>query len=86
MIENVYQERIKICRDCPFFSENKKKTGWKTRRHDEHCTDCGCTSSAKNRCLSCECPLEGEEKKWRAVTTQEEYDAIRGVIGEKSTN
>ena len=83
LIERVYEERITICRGCPLFSENKKKTGWTTLRFDEHCTDCGCTSSAKNRCLSCECPLEGEEKKWNAVTTQEEYDRIKRLLEEQ---
>ena|SRR5688572_14288229 len=90
LIEKVYQERIEICRGCPFFSENRKKEGYKTKRPDEHCTNCGCTSAAKNRCLSCECPLEGEEKKWYAITTQEEYDGIKrsleGSENQESSN
>ena len=73
MIETVFEQRMEICRGCPLFSENKKKEGWKTNRPDEHCTDCGCTSSAKNRCLSCQCPQE----KWMPVTTQEEYEQIK---------
>lgn len=68
---------MEICRGCKYFSENRKKEGYKTKRPDEHCTDCGCTLSAKTACLSCECPLEGKEKKWQAVTTQEEYDGIK---------
>ncbi len=43
---------------------------------DEHCTDCGCTLSAKGKCLSCECPLEGENKKWGPVVTYEENQEI----------
>lgn len=60
--------RLRICRECPENSENKKKTGWTTFRPDEHCTNCGCTLSAKTKCLSCECPL----KKWMAIASEEE--------------
>jgi len=33
---------------------------------DEHCVECGCTLSAKTKCLSCSCPLE----QWKAVITE----------------
>jgi hypothetical protein len=46
---------------------------------DEHCTDCGCTTSAKNRCLSCKCPKEF----WFPVTTQEEHDQIKEELNGK---
>ena len=74
---------MEICRVCKFNSENRKKEGYKTVRLDEHCTNCGCTLSAKTACLSCECPLE--EKKWNAVTSQEEYDRIKQLIGEQGS-
>ena len=63
LLESVSENRMKICRECPEFSENKKKAGHTTLRVDEHCTDCGCILSAKTRCLTCSCPL----KKWVAV-------------------
>ena len=83
MIEKVSKERMEICRGCKFNSENRKKEGYKTVRLDEHCTNCGCTLSAKTACLSCECPLE--EKKWNAITSQEEYDGIKQLIGKQGS-
>ena len=76
LIEEVHQERMNICRECPFFSENRKKHGYKTIRADEHCTDCGCTLAPKARCLSCECP----KKFWFPVTTQEEHEKIKSEL------
>lgn len=64
--------RLSICRKCDENSENKKKKGWTTLRMDEHCTNCGCTLSAKTKCLSCECPL----KYWLSVSTLEEEQTI----------
>ena len=39
------------------------KKNYKTMRPDAHCANCGCTLSAKTKCLTCECPL----KKWGAT-------------------
>jgi hypothetical protein len=57
-IEHVSQERLAICNVCEEHSSNKKD--YKSLRIDDHCTECGCTLSAKTKCLTCECPL----KKW----------------------
>lgn len=57
-INHVSQERINICNSCEEHSANKKE--YKSLRLDAHCTNCGCTLSAKTKCLTCECPL----KKW----------------------
>ena len=54
-IENVSNSRMDICNGCEHVS-----TKHKTIRPDVHCTECGCTLSAKTKCLTCECPL----KKW----------------------
>jgi len=54
-IEHVSNERIAICNSCEHVS-----TKHKTIRPDVHCIECGCTLSAKTKCLTCECPL----KKW----------------------
>jgi hypothetical protein len=59
---------MEICHACPNHSKNKK-----TVRPDEHCLACGCTLSAKTRCLSCECPI----KKWMPLMTDDQYDEIR---------
>lgn len=57
-IEYVSNERLTVCNECEEHSSNKKN--YKTLRLDAHCTNCGCTLSAKTKCLTCECPL----KKW----------------------
>jgi hypothetical protein len=57
-IEHVSQERLAICEACEEHSSNKKD--YKSLRLDAHCTNCGCTLSAKTKCLTCDCPL----KKW----------------------
>jgi hypothetical protein len=57
-IEHVSQERLSVCEACEEHSSNKKD--YKSLRLDAHCTNCGCTLSAKTKCLTCDCPL----KKW----------------------
>jgi len=60
-IAHVSETRTAICNKCAEHSSNKKN--YKTIRPDAHCTNCGCTLSAKTKCLTCECPL----KKWLAT-------------------
>jgi hypothetical protein len=67
-IEHVSIERIDICNACEEHSSNKKD--YKSIRLDAHCTNCGCTLSAKTKCLTCECPL----KKWVAQPMPEDND------------
>ena len=66
-IELVSTERMAICDACPNHSSNHKTT-----RPDAHCVSCGCTLSAKTKCLSCTCPIN----KWLAVLTDEQQDII----------
>jgi hypothetical protein len=71
-IKDVSEERMAVCEDCALIS-----TKHKTKRPDVHCTDCGCTLSAKTKCLSCECPL----KKWEAVmSSREEEESLKKEI------
>lgn len=67
-IEHVSGERLTICNQCEEHSSNKQN--YKTLRLDAHCTNCGCTLSAKTKCLTCECPL----KKWLAQPFPENHD------------
>ena len=67
VIEQTSQERMEICNNCEHIS-----TKHKTLRPDVHCTNCGCTLSAKTKCLSCNCPLN----KWKAVISQEQQNII----------
>jgi hypothetical protein len=60
-IYDISLERLAICNECEEHSSNKKD--YKSIRPDAHCANCGCTLSAKTKCLTCECPL----KKWLAT-------------------
>jgi len=75
-IQATSEERMQICRGCEHFSENRKVTGWKTVRPDEHCTSCGCTLSAKTACLSCSCP----KNKWLSVISGDGEDELKAEI------
>jgi hypothetical protein len=75
IINKVSEERLAICNSCPEHSSNKKE--YKTVRFDEHCTNCGCTLSAKTKSFSSECPL----KKWKAVMTEEQELEIKKQNG-----
>ncbi len=74
LIEKTSQERLEMCAKCPHHSSLHK-----TIRPDEHCTYCGCTLSAKTRCLSCKCPID----KWEALVTPEQEDEMIPSDGEK---
>jgi hypothetical protein len=65
-IEYISNERMSICNVCDKHSKHYSTP----LRPDDHCTDCGCTLSAKTKCLTCECPL----KKWLAQQIPEEND------------
>ena len=71
VINETSAERIRICKGCEYHSANVKN--YKTIRLDAHCAHCGCTLSAKTKCLSCACPLE----KWLAVITPEQEEQIK---------
>jgi len=66
-IDQVSAERMSICNNCKFHSKHHK-----TIRLDAHCVHCGCTLSAKTKCLSCACPTE----KWKPVMTREQEEEI----------
>jgi hypothetical protein len=68
-IKIVSMERMSLCSACEFNSKNRKEH---FLRIDEHCTDCGCTLSAKTKCLSCCCTMG----YWNAVLSQEEEDLL----------
>lgn len=74
LITSTSEERINICLNCPHHSKFHK-----TVRPDDHCTNCGCTLSAKTKCLSCSCPLN----KWVAIATDEEEEQIKKIINGK---
>lgn len=67
VIEQTSKERMEICNNCEYVS-----TKHTSLRPDVHCTDCGCTLSAKTKCLSCNCP----KNKWTAVISQEQQNII----------
>lgn len=59
---------MSICFDCPMHSRHHS-----AMRPDDHCTECGCTLSAKTKCLSCACPLN----KWEAIVTSEQEKEMK---------
>jgi hypothetical protein len=63
VINDVSEERMVICNDCPEIS-----TKHKTLRPDVHCTVCSCTLSAKTRSLKSACP----KGKWKAFIIKNE--------------
>jgi hypothetical protein len=67
LIEVTASDRIDICLQCEKHSKNSKSL-----RLDAHCIECGCTLSAKTKCLSCSCPL----LKWNAIVTEKEEEFI----------
>ena len=69
LIEETSKERMDICTKCKFNSINRPK---KYVRPDVFCTLCGCTLSAKTKCLSCSCPVD----KWINVITEEEEELL----------
>lgn len=76
LINKVAKERIEICRTCPLHS-SKHNT---PLRFDEHCTHCGCTLSAKTKCLSCKCPID----KWDSVISEEQEEEINSEDGQNN--
>ena len=71
VIKKTSEERLAICNACDYHSNNRKN--YKTIRPDEHCTKCGCTLSAKTKCLSCSCPLD----KWVALVTPDQEEEMQ---------
>ena len=80
IIEVTSAERTNICLGCEHHSENAKKNkGYKSIRPDHHCVNCGCTLSAKTRCLSCSCPLG----KWKEIMTGDEEERVKQQLNTK---
>jgi transcription initiation factor IIE alpha subunit len=67
VIEDTSKERMNICNNCEYIS-----TKHTSIRLDVHCTNCGCTLSAKTKCLSCSCPLN----KWKAIISYDQQKQI----------
>lgn len=74
-IEAVSKERMDVCNRCPLQSDNRKRDNkrFKTIRPDVHCTDCGCTLSAKTACLSCSCP----KNFWTEVLSEDDAEQLK---------
>ena len=81
-IEQVAQERMEICKACPFMSTNAKETGYTTFRTDEHCTKCGCPLAAKTRSFSSACPMNF----WEAILSDEDRYELEKQIKQNEDN
>jgi len=71
IISEVSKYRMSVCENCELHSKHHK-----TFRLDDHCTDCGCTLSAKTKCLSCQCPKD----KWLPVLESEKEEEIKTAL------
>ena len=84
VIEKISKERMEICKTCSLYNEkgddgctvnglgpccNKKKK-------ENGVSGCGCTLSAKTRCMGCSCPLE----KWKGVIPREEQEKLENEL------
>jgi hypothetical protein len=74
-INKVSRSRRRICNECEYHSKH-----YSSIRFDIHCTICGCTLSAKTKCLSCVCPLD--PPKWNDVLTDEQEKQIENETEE----
>jgi len=60
---DLFCERYKICRSCPFNSKNNKELNWKQKLWallGDYCVDCGCPLKSKLVEPLSECP----QLKW----------------------
>lgn len=73
-IEQVYNERLKICNTCDDIDKEGVKC--EVPLTNPCCGLCGCSLSLKLRSLSSECP----KGKWVAITTEEEEDLINSQV------
>lgn len=75
LIGVVGNERMEMCNACEYHSKHLKSS----MRPDDYCTRCGCTLSAKTKCLSCKCPMD----YWKAVLTKKQEHEITQDDNEK---
>lgn len=85
-IEEIANERGKICDVCPHNSVNVRKAD-PTKNFINplaHCTLCGCNLHMKTRSLSQVCP--DTPPRWEAVVTDKEEQDIDTKLNEEQTN
>jgi len=82
-VEEIYEERLKICKDCECY--DTVGTGCSLKGTQPCCNvklgGCGCSLSIKLRSLSTDCP----KKKWLAVTSDQDEKMIKSQIEENET-
>ena len=71
-VERVYEDRLKICVDCPDIDIIGNKC--LLPGTEPCCSLCGCSLEIKLRSLSTECPAK--EPKWKAILTEEEENQL----------
>ena len=81
LILQTSKDRLVVCRDCEFNSENKRTSNTpfdSSWRKDEHCTVCSCPLITKTKALHAKCPLN--PPKWDRVATDSESLEINNAI------
>lgn len=71
VIEEMGNERLAICRECPHDSVNK---GISKLVRGEYCTVCGCPLAKKTKSPTSQCPLN--PPKWESYMSLSEYDRL----------
>lgn len=70
-IQKMSEERLAICRACPFNSINK---GISTLVRGEYCTKCGCPLSKKTKSPTSKCPID--PPKWEDYMSIQDYQKL----------
>ncbi len=80
-VEEVYEERLEICKKCPFYDPEGKSKG-AVVKGSPSCSSCGCPMATKLRALSTNCP----EGLWSAVMDEDLEDKVKDQIDKDDNN
>lgn len=72
-VEDIAARRLRTCESCPHIDKDGSKCAVPGTK--PCCGLCGCSLALKTRSLSSECADE-ENKRWKAVLTDEEQDKL----------
>lgn len=69
-LKKLSEERLSICKQCPFNSKNKK--GIINKLLPQYCTICKCMLKVKSICEFCQCP----KHKWKEQSMTDILDQL----------
>ncbi len=74
-VEAIAQDRLSICATCPHI--DVEGTLCEVPMTQPCCGLCGCSLALKTRSLAAEC----DDKKWKAILTDDEQEEVYNKIG-----